>query len=60
MGLPRKKQRHAYFAKYLASLDEATLAHLSDEAQARVMLTDDFHEGPVAFIEKRAPRWVGR
>jgi enoyl-CoA hydratase/carnithine racemase len=41
-------------------LDEAALARLSEEGQARVMLTEDFREGPLAFIEKRAPRWLGR
>jgi enoyl-CoA hydratase/carnithine racemase len=25
-----------------------------------VMRTEDFQEGPRAFIEKRTPRWVGR
>lgn len=47
-------------ARRAYDLDDATLARLSDEAQARVMLTEDFREGPVAFIEKRAPRWLGR
>lgn len=47
-------------ARQAHDLDEATLARLSDETQARVMLTEDFREGPRAFIEKRPPRWVGR
>ncbi|MDH4071834.1 MAG: enoyl-CoA hydratase-related protein [Gammaproteobacteria bacterium] len=47
-------------ARRAYDLDDETLARLSDEAQARVMLTADFREGPVAFIEKRAPRWLGR
>lgn len=40
--------------------DEELLARQSEEAQSRVMLTEDFREGPRAFIEKRAPRWLGR
>jgi enoyl-CoA hydratase/carnithine racemase len=47
-------------ARRAHDLDEDTLARLSDEGQARVMLTEDFREGPLAFIEKRAPRWLGR
>jgi enoyl-CoA hydratase/carnithine racemase len=40
--------------------DNETLHRLSLEAQARIMQTEDFQEGPRAFVEKRAPRWVGR
>lgn len=47
-------------ARQAYDLDEPTLARLSSEGQARVMLTDDFQEGPRAFIEKRPPRWLGR
>jgi len=39
---------------------EEVLDRLSNEAQERVMLTDDFAEGPKAFVEKRPPNWVGR
>jgi enoyl-CoA hydratase/carnithine racemase len=47
-------------ARQAFDLDDATLAAMSDEGQQRVMQTDDFLEGPRAFIEKRAPRWLGR
>jgi len=40
--------------------DDATLHHLSLEAQDRIVLTEDFQEGPRAFVEKRPARWVGR
>ena len=32
----------------------------TNEAFARVAKTEDFSEGPRAFIEKRAPEWKGR
>lgn len=47
-------------ARQAADLDEASLRRLSDEAQARIVETEDFQEGPRAFVEKRAPVWVGR
>jgi enoyl-CoA hydratase len=40
--------------------DDAILRRLSEEAQARLELTADFHEGSTAFIEKRRPVWQGR
>ena len=46
-------------ARLAYDTNDASLARLSSEAQIRVMLTDDFKEGPLAFVEKRAPRWVG-
>ncbi len=33
---------------------------MTNEAFARVAATEDFNEGPKAFIEKRAPEWKGR
>jgi len=47
-------------ARRTFDLDDAALARLSEEGQQRVMRTEDFQEGPRAFIEKRTPRWVGR
>jgi enoyl-CoA hydratase/carnithine racemase len=47
-------------ARRTYDLDDATLYRLSVEGQVRMMQTEDFQEGPRAFIEKRAPRWVGR
>ena len=41
-------------------LDDDALRRLSDEAQERVMATEDFSEGALAFVEKRPPKWKGR
>jgi enoyl-CoA hydratase len=40
--------------------DDDTAWKLTNEAFARVAQTEDFSEGPRAFIEKRAPEWKGR
>ncbi|MDP9916606.1 enoyl-CoA hydratase [Variovorax boronicumulans] len=43
-----------------SGLDEAALRALTRDAFERVAASEDFKEGPRAFIEKRAPRWTGR
>ena len=47
-------------ARQAADLDEAQLRPLSLQARKRVQATEDYREGPRAFIEKRPPRWCGR
>jgi enoyl-CoA hydratase/carnithine racemase len=47
-------------ARQALDREDRDLRMLSDEAQERIMATEDFREGPRAFIEKRAPRWLGR
>lgn len=41
-------------------LTEAELAKASEALGLRLAKTEDYKEGPLAFIEKRAPRWTGR
>ncbi|MFA5564533.1 MAG: crotonase/enoyl-CoA hydratase family protein [Acidimicrobiia bacterium] len=41
-------------------VDDEAAFRLSGEAFARLASTEDYAEGPRAFIEKRAPQWKGR
>lgn len=43
-----------------ATTDDETLWNMSAKGFAVVAGTEDFQEGPRAFIEKRAPNWQGR
>ena len=43
-----------------ALLDDDEAFALSAEAARDVFRSEDFQEGPRAFIEKRAPNWLGR
>lgn len=47
-------------AKQAYDLNEAALREASDVASRKNVETEDYKEGPRAFIEKRLPRWVGR
>ncbi len=47
-------------ARAAIDLDDKTLRDMSNAAQLRVVRTEDFAEGPLAFIEKRPPIWKGR
>ncbi len=47
-------------ARQAQDLSDAELMAVSQQAQAANMTSEDFKEGPRAFIEKRAPRWTGR
>ena len=47
-------------ARQALDMSDAELKEFSLQAMAPVLASEDFKEGPLAFIEKRAPRWSGR
>lgn len=47
-------------ARRATDLEDDALWTLCGDASRAIRETEDFQEGPRAFIEKRAPRWVGR
>jgi enoyl-CoA hydratase/carnithine racemase len=57
---PLAVQESLKVARSCFDMTDAQLRALSDQAQERIMLTEDFKEGPRAFVEKRTPRWMGR
>ena len=44
---------------YVSGLLDSELWEITRDASQRVRATEDFREGPRAFVEKRPPRWVG-
>lgn len=47
-------------ARRAGELSEADARALTQAARDRVVRSQDYKEGPRAFIEKREPRWLGR
>jgi enoyl-CoA hydratase len=43
-----------------ANADDATAWDMTNAAMAKIVSSEDFQEGPRAFIEKRPPSWSGR
>lgn len=47
-------------ARLASDADEAALKAASAAARARIQSSEDYREGPRAFVEKRPPQWTGR
>jgi enoyl-CoA hydratase/carnithine racemase len=47
-------------ARRSAEMSDADLRRLSHEVSAQLMRSEDAKEGPLAFIQKRAPVWRGK
>lgn len=68
LGLARRIARNAPIAvreslqvvRRAYDLDETALRALTQSCRDRVAASEDYREGPRAFVEKRAPRWSGR
>ena len=47
-------------ARQAFDLEDSALIQLTKEASMRVFKTADAKEGPLAFVEKRKPKWTGK
>jgi enoyl-CoA hydratase/carnithine racemase len=57
---PISVQESLRVARRIHDMNEDSLRALTRECRDRVRASEDYREGPRAFVEKRAPRWTGR
>jgi enoyl-CoA hydratase/carnithine racemase len=57
---PIAVQESLRIARAAQDLDEDALQAMTYEAQRGIVETEDYKEGPRAFLEKRLPVWSGR
>jgi enoyl-CoA hydratase len=60
VNAPMSVRESLTVARAAANLPEAEIRAFSDAASAKVFASADAREGPSAFLEKRAARWLGR
>jgi len=60
VNAPLAVRASKHLAEATPRLDDRDAIKMAGLSLGELAHTDDFKEGPLAFIEKRAPNWTGR